>query len=345
MVTDMPKPRPPYLQRLTNRHGNPVWYVHKRPAPRVLIRAEYGSPGFEAEYNAALVGPPRATVGAKALGGTLGWLWDRYRESVSWAALSPSTRRQRENIMGRPLSASGSEPFASIKSSDLRAALDGMEDTPCQANHLLKTMRGLFKWATGRHLPVDPTLTVKPLQTARTEGFPVWTEDDVARYQAKWPVGTKERVWLDVLLYTGLRRGDAVTLGRQHVRNGTWTLRTEKSQGVVEVSNPMLPILSVTLAAGPTADLAFICGPNGKRMTKAYFGNEFRDACDAAGVRGKAAHGLRKAAATRCAENGATVPQLMALFGWRDPKIAMLYIEKADRKRMSAMAGGMMQKG
>jgi hypothetical protein len=30
-----------------------------------------------------------------------------------------------------------------------------------------------------------------------------------------------------------------------------------------------------------------------------------------------AAHGLRKAGATRAAENGATVNQLMALFGWK----------------------------
>ena len=38
-------------------------------------------------------------------------------------------------------------------------------------------------------------------------------------------------MWLDVLLFTGLRRGDAVILGRQHVRDGVATLRTEKSRG------------------------------------------------------------------------------------------------------------------
>jgi integrase len=35
--------------------------------------------------------------------------------------------------------------------------------------------------------------------------------------------------WLAVLLYTGLRRGDAVRLGRQHIRHGVATLRTEKT--------------------------------------------------------------------------------------------------------------------
>jgi len=34
-------------------------------------------------------------------------------------------------------------------------------------------------------------------------------------------------VWLDVLLYSGLRRGDAVRYGRQHVRNGVGRIPTE----------------------------------------------------------------------------------------------------------------------
>ena len=60
-----------------------------------------------------------------------------------------------------------------------------------------------------------------------------WTEDDVAAYEKRWPVGTRQRVWLDVLLYTGLRRGDAVRLGRQHIRDGLATLKTEKTDTVV----------------------------------------------------------------------------------------------------------------
>jgi integrase len=145
-------------------------------------------------------------------------------------------------------------------------------------------------------------------------GFPVWTVGDVAKYQARWPVGTKERVWLDVLLYTGLRRGDAVRLGRQHVRDGIATIRTEKSREQVTVTLPILPVLARTLAAGPTGDLTFICGEDGRPLAKESFGNFFRDACRAAGVN-KSAHGLRKIAATTAAENGATVVELEALFG------------------------------
>jgi integrase len=166
---------------------------------------------------------------------------------------------------------------------------------------------------------VDPAAGVEYPPQRKSQGFPVWTEDDLARYEAKWPVGTKERVWLAVLLYTGLRRGDAVRLGRQHVRDGVASIRTEKSQGEIEVTIPILPALEQALRAGPTGELAYICGENGTPLTKESFGNMFRDACNEAGVR-KSAHGVRNAGATRAANNGATVAQLEAIFGvagWR----------------------------
>jgi integrase len=141
------------------------------------------------------------------------------------------------------------------------------------------------------------------------------------------------------LLYTGLRRGDAVRLGRQHVRDGVATIRTEKSQGEVEVSIPLLPPLLEAVRIGPTADLAFICGASGKAMTKESFGNAFRDACNAAGVR-KSAHGVRKIGATRAANNGATVAQLEAIFGWRGGRMASHYTQSTDRRRLARDAIG-----
>jgi len=140
-----------------------------------------------------------------------------------------------------------------------------------------------------------------------------------------------------VLAYTGLRRGDTVRLGRQHVRDGVATLKTEKSGFKTEVSLPILPVLAETLAAGPCGDLSFICGERGEPLTKESFGNVFKDACKAAGVPGSA-HGVRKIPATRAANAGATEAELMAIFGWTDPKMASHYTKTANRKRLAAQA-------
>src|SRR5262245_43409383 len=74
-------------------------------------------------------------------------------------------------------------------------------------------------------------------------------------------------------------------------------------------------------------------------MTKESFGNAFADACRAAGVN-KSAHGLRKIGATRAANNGATVAQLNAIFGWTGGKMASLYTQAADRVRLASEAIG-----
>jgi integrase len=110
-------------------------------------------------------------------------------------------------------------------------------------------------------------------------------------------------------------------------------MRTEKTD--TEVTLPILPVLSRTLEAGPCGDLTFIAGENGHPLTKESFGNLFRKACSAAGLRARSAHGLRKAAATRAANAGATVAELEAIFGWSGGTMAALYTRAADRRRLA----------
>jgi integrase len=335
VIDAMPRPRPPHLQRQITQHRKAVWYVRIGKGPRVRIRARFGTPEFDTEYQAAITAlsaQKKKEEGASA--GTLAWLTERYRETAAWTNLSLATRRQRENIFHHVLDAAGRLPFAKITAVTIRAGRDRRTATPSQARHFLDAMRGLFRWAVQAQMAkIDPTAGIADPPRTKSDGFAVWTQEDIAAYEASWPIGTKERVWLDVLIYTGLRRGDAVRLGRQHVRNGIATLKTEKTGTVVTL--PIIPVLTNTLAAGPCGDLTFICGERGNPFTKESFGNEFRRACKAAGLSGRSAHGLRKAAATRAADNGATEAQLEAIFGWTGGRMASLYTRAANRKRLS----------
>ena len=334
----MPRPRPPYLQKETTRHGRTVWYFRKGKGPRIRIRAEYGTPEFDAEYRAALDGAPALLRRPASPTSSLPWLLERYRETTEWSALSAATRRQRENIFVGVLKTAGDVPYGKISQATILAGRDRRAATPAQARNFLDAMRGLFRWAQkAGFVKVDPTVGVSNPPRKRGDGFVPWTEEHVAAYEARWPIGTRQRVWLDVLLYTGLRRGDAVRFGRQHVREGIATIKTEKSGYTVELALPILPVLAQTLAAGPCGDLTFIVGAYGKPLTKESFGNLFRAACKAAGVPGSA-HGVRKIAATRAADAGATEAELMAIFGWTDSKMATHYTRTANRKRLAAQA-------
>jgi integrase len=49
-------------------------------------------------------------------------------------------------------------------------------------------------------------------------------------------------------------------------------------------------------------------------------------------------HGLRKAAAVRMAEAGAGVPQLMSVFGWKTPAMALFYCREANKRKLNREA-------
>jgi integrase len=131
---------------------------------------------------------------------------------------------------------------------------------------------------------------------------------------SRWSLGTRQRVWYEVLDCTGLRRGDAVRVGRPHVKNGRGMIRAQKNgeTAYFVVSDR----LEAALDAGPIGDVTWIVGESGRPFSKESFGNLFRDACRDAKVPGSA-HGLRKTRATIEAENGTSGAKLDALFGWR----------------------------
>ena len=118
-------------------------------------------------------------------------------------------------------------------------------------------------------------------------------------------------------------------------------LRNEKTGTVVYLD--ILPPLREALAAGPKpapGQLAFVIWKRGGNVGKEHLGAEFIKAAKEAGLENRSAHGLRKAAARRLAEEGKSVNELMAIFGWVRPDMAIYYTREADKKRMALRAMG-----
>jgi integrase len=297
------------------------------------MRADFGTTEFNAEYQAAITSALPCNTPSTSVG-TLGWLIARYRESAAWAALSATTRRQREAIFLHVLETAGTKPFTRIDTATINAGLERRAGTPSSARHFLDSLRGVFRWALrAGHTKVDPTQGVISSRK-RTEGFPPWTEEMVTAYQTRWTLGTRQRVWLDILLYTGLRIGDAYRLSQQHIAAGE--MKTEKTGQIVYPQ--ITTTLAKTIAAGPCGDDIYIVSGRGKPFTsKGAFGNAFIKAAKAAGVPASA-HGVRKLAATRAANMGASEAMLEATYGWSGGRMASLYTRSADRKRLAAEA-------
>jgi integrase len=103
----------------------------------------------------------------------------------------------------------------------------------------------------------------------------------------------------------------------------------------IPILQPLAEVLADPRCDSPDA-MTFLTTDAGVPFSSAGFGNWFRDRCNEAGLPHCSAHGLRKASATRAAENGASENQLMAMYGWRTSKEAQHYVRAAERKRLAA---------
>lgn len=332
----MPRKLPLYVVKETTRHKTIVFYFRKGKGERIRLKGVPGSKEFKEAYKAALIGQPLEVETDKAKVKSLRWLVERYMESAKWAGLSDATRKQQGLFFKKAVETSGNANFRQIAARDIRAALEERKKTPALANNFLKAMNGMFTWAVANleDFPVNPCTGVERLKN-KTTGFPAWNMSDVEKFCEKWPVGSRARLAMELLIHSGLRRSDVCVAGKQHLTGNIFSMRTKKTNTTitVEFSEGLLETISKT----PTGDLHFITNENGKPFTVESFGNWFRDRCRDAKVY-KSAHGLRKLSATIAANSGATTHELMAQYGWSNTQQAEVYTKGADRARLGVKA-------
>jgi integrase len=329
-------PRKAFISHEKTRHGRLVWYF-KRGGKRVRLPDPYGSDEFNAAYEKALTGSSATVAAPKPKSGSFKWLVEQYKRSSDFASLAPSTQRARDNILKQILAdAKNAEaPFIVYTKAHIKKGMDKRAATPEAANSFLKTMSSVFRWAVEADLvTVNPVTGVSKVEN-RTDGFHTWTVDQVEKYRSHHKIGTRPRLAIDILLFLGLRRADAVVVGRQHCKDGLISLKTGKTGQWVYL--PVFKQLQESIDETETGDLAFLTTTKGKPFsTGASFGNWFAKQCTAAGLPVECrAHGLRKAGATIAADEGATPHELMAMYGWSRLSMAEMYTREADKKRLA----------
>lgn len=329
-----------------------VYFRRRLGAPKIRLRARPGTPEFLAEYQAALAGggeKPDASLKPRSYR----WLMVQYFGSADFRGLDPRTQRTRRGILEHtckePIAPGAAETFADFPlermgGKAIRVLRDRKADLPEAANNRVKAIRRMFAWGVEAELvKMNPARDVSYKRRA-TEGHHSWTEAEIAQFEARHAAGSKARLALALLMFTCVRRSDVVLLGKQHVRQGwlKFTAQKGRNRTPVTVEIPVVPPLQRALEIGPCGDLTFLVTEQGRPFTAAGFGNWFRDRCNEAGLPQCSAHGLRKAGAALAAENGATVHELMAIFGWLTMKEAERYTRAAQRKKMSGRAGALL---
>src|SRR5215813_4077199 len=328
---------PKYVQAWVDAEGRPHCYFRRRGFPRVPLKGLPWSPSFMAEYEKAMSGARTAIGAGRVKPGSVAAVVAEYFDSQQFfGSKSAGTQRMRRGILERFRAAYGERPMALLPAEWIEALLDSKP--PHAARSWLVTLRSLCQFALKRrYLRVDPTANIKQ-RAIKGDGFHTWTEEEIAQFEAHHPIGTKPRLALALLLYTGQRRSDVVRMGRQHIRNGALTVKQQKT-GTELPPIPVHPHLQAVLNATPGEHLTFLVTSTGKPYGGNAFTEQFRNWCDAAGLPQRCKpHGLRKAACRRLAEAGCSEREIMAISGHATSKEIARYTKAADRARLARNA-------
>mgnify|MGYP003632171763 CR=1 FL=1 len=345
-----------HLYQKTSRHGTVSWYVRLPDRPLIRLPDDETSTAFLAAYHRALTAPPEAPAsddaarpGRKVLPGSFAALCAAYRGSPDFLAYEPSTRQQKTRVMNamvaEPVARDSARIFGDGPVADFTAPLiellrDRKAQAPEAANHRLKVLRPLFKWAKKhKWTETDPTIGVESLKTFG-QGHHTWTTQEVAQYLESFDQGSKERLALGLLLFLGIRISDLARIGPQQIRGGTITFQPYKGRkrNPKLLQLPIRPELQAIIDQTKIHHLTFMVNEWGSPFSIKGLGQWFKTRCKRAGLPHCSAHGLRKAGATIAAENGATEEDLKALYGWSNAKEANLYTRKARQKIIAERA-------
>lgn len=335
--------RPPNASYYTDRHGAVRWRFRKKNCPESQTTAVFGSSEWWTWYEHAKAAKLPPIGSSRTKPGSMDDLAVAYYASADWAALKPTTRRTYKGIIDRFRDAQpkgkrwGDLPAKDIDARFVRRAMDAMSDRSAAANNMLKVLRALFRFAVDRDWRSDnPVQFVRAIKR-RSPGFTTWTEEDIQAYERRWPVGSKERLAFDLLLFTAQRSGDVRKMGRQHLRNGYISVVQEKTGEALEV--PVHPNLQRSLAATPLGDLTFVVTRDGVPYSAKGFSQWMSECADRAGLqKDRSAHGLRKAAARRLAEAGCSAHMIMAVTGHRSLKEVERYCQAAGQRALATTA-------
>jgi integrase len=329
---------PRYVHAFIDRHGKARHYLRQPGRKKIPLSGAPWSTEFMDAYTAGMNQAAPVIIGAKrSMPGTVAEAVARYLASTAFSSSAPSTQSLRRPILERFRTEHGDKRIRKLQPEHVARILGKLR--PHAQRNVRKTLRALMTFGVIEGLiDADPTADVKLAVARDTGGFKTWTAEDIEKYRAQYPLGTRARLALELLYGTIQRRGDIVGLGRQHVRDGVVSLRQQKTGTQVDI--PVLEELQVAIDAMPKGDhLTFLVTETGKPYSPSGFTGWFREQCALAGLpKQRSAHGLRKAGATRLAEHGCTDHEIMAWGGWATLTEVKRYTAAANRKRLALAA-------
>lgn len=343
---------PKYVSPATDRHGVTRLRFRRKGFKNHYFKAELGTPEFLEELRACMAEPLRPGEG-RSLPGTIDALIATYVSVPSRLGPTEQTQRKIRNILEKFRGDYGKADVRDIRFDHIEEILEGrlqrrqvqtavgarFEGGPEAAKKLRKELVRLFEFAIKmKIISANPAEQAKRIGVAAGK-FHTWTEGEIAQFRSHHLLGTMPRLALELMLWTGQRKGDAFKMSPKDLAgdNRQFDIIQGKTGKALRIS--IAPQLQDAIDAMPLQDGE---GPylrssyNTPFKSAASFGNWFRKQCDAAGLPPRcAAHGLRKAIMRRGAEVGLSQQALKSVSGHSRDEEVRRYTEAANQEMLN----------
>jgi integrase len=284
--------------------------------------------------------PKPLVVTARGGPGSLADLVADYYRSPGFANLEESSKSSSRKAINPILLKHGHRIARDLpRDKAMKIIVEIGERRPGMANLTKKVLKTVFKFAIKTNVrESNPFDNIDAYKGGRHH---TWTDDELAVYEKRWPLGTRERLAYAVLLYTCQRVSDAAKINRASIRNNSIRVVQKKT---AEDDDDMLwiemhPALVRAIEAGPTNGLTVIGSKVGRPILGTWLSDIIKRVVRLAGLPPRCvAHGLRRAGMRRLAEHGATTKEIAAVSGHKSLKEIEMYVERASRAKLSKRA-------
>jgi integrase len=324
----------PHVNEFVDRYNKTRRYV-RRNGKSVALTLPPDDPGFVAQYQEALKATEHKPYRAAA--GTWDALCDEFLCSAGFGQLSKRNQIETKREVKRIQKRWGDKPVDRIERRHIEKWQDELAANPGKANNMLSCIKKLLTFAERRdYVKKNPALGISKLKMGEHRS---WTDDELAKFEAQWAPGTRERLAYALALYTGQRKGDLLAMTWGHVRRDVIAVAQQKTGArlVIPIHPNLREVLGERGAATSNARLL--------PLKSRHFGAVMADAIETAlgDDSDCVLHGLRKAAARKLAEAGCTAHEIMSITGHETLAMVQKYARAASQERLARSAIGKLQ--
>jgi integrase len=251
----------------------------RRGRTRGPLPGEVGSDEFMSAYREYLADQKPVALPRNAEG-SFGRLITEYYASRPFLNLKPSSRQIYRYALEPLAKAHGHRLVRDMRADKIAKIIADIGATkPGMANLTKSVLQKMMKYAVKMKWRADnPVLGIESFKRGTHH---TWSEGELKTFEARWPLGTRERLAYELLLETGQRVGDVAKMNRADIVSGELHVVQQKTG--TELYLPITRRLDRALKSYPAKGLTLIGTEDGRPLSRATLSHLMRQAIKEAG--------------------------------------------------------------